>query len=140
MASRFRIYDNGGSSADRYTLIDSKAVDAGSVYGNIYNYAGFSADPSSAQGVGITGEMDERAYREHAMKSFRRLGKRVKNGSTLPQRAQDFAKRCMRDFGATDRQIQGLFPKMVAIDVETVSTTAPTLVPPPLLVIVSDEG
>ncbi len=106
MASRFRLYDNGGESADRYTLIDCKACSCG--HGD-RSYIGFSQNPYHPQGIGVTGDLDAKNYHGHVRERFRGLGKRVRDTSAMPNAARHCALSFMRDFGATKAQLRAMF-------------------------------
>lgn len=91
---RFLLLDDGGESADRYTLYDTKPVD-----GRI-NYIGFSRDPYHPQGVGQHGESSAGAFNRVVQELKRNgtsnIGKPIKL-SELPEQAQKFAKSFMDD-------------------------------------------
>jgi hypothetical protein len=65
------IYDNGGETADRYTVFYADPVRSGSYATTIIGHRGMSEQPSHPQGVGMFGEMsayDTAAYRYAASK------------------------------------------------------------------------
>jgi hypothetical protein len=87
---RFVLLDNGGKTADRYTLFDTKPMD------NVIHYIGFDNNPYHPQGFGQHGELSPSQFRLHKNERFRALGKVVKL-ETLPPQAQKFAKSFMDD-------------------------------------------
>jgi len=82
------IYDNGGTSFDRYTVFykPSEPVDYG--YGWI-SYRGMSESPASAQGFGIYGEM--KAYEAAAYRN--RVYRESAKWSSLPDAVKDCVRR-----------------------------------------------
>ena len=71
--ARFRLFDNGDKTADRYTLIDSKPEGKGrDAY---YTYFGFNSEPWHPQGIGQHGEFSASQWAQ--MGDFRHLGKRI---------------------------------------------------------------
>jgi hypothetical protein len=71
--ARHRLYDNGGKTADRYTLIDSKLVDDGT--GNMVRiYWSFDSKPWSPQGIWMP---DQFTAAQWAAFDPKRLGKRI---------------------------------------------------------------
>jgi hypothetical protein len=90
---RFVLLDNGGKTADRYTIFSTKPT----IYmghDSVHQYAGFNEHPTHPQGFGQHGELSHRQFMEHKRERFRSLGTRIKLES-MPQEAQDFAKRFM---------------------------------------------
>jgi hypothetical protein len=90
---RFLLLDDGGKTADRYTLLSTKPT----VYmghDRVHQYIGFSERPFHPQGFGQHGEMSHSQYLEHRHERFRSLGKRIKLDA-LPPDAQKFAKSFM---------------------------------------------
>lgn len=69
--ARFRLFDDGGKTADRYTLIDSKPQ-GDTKY---RTYFGFSERPWSPQGIGQHGEFSASEWSQQG--NFRHLGKRI---------------------------------------------------------------
>ena len=70
MPARFRLWDNGGKTADRYTVIDTHPVDG-------YRYGmHFSESPYHPQGVGMTVELRPQDWAGFG--TGRHLGKRIK--------------------------------------------------------------
>jgi hypothetical protein len=86
------LLDNGGRTADRYTLFDTRPVD----YDGSVAYVGFDENPYSPQGFGQHGNITMSQFLSHKRERFRALGKSVKL-DTLPARALKFAKEFMDD-------------------------------------------
>jgi hypothetical protein len=61
---KIRIYDNGGLTADRFTIVDTRPSVARGV--RYYPYYGASEDPYHPQGVGMYGETEHRPYVKQA--------------------------------------------------------------------------
>ena len=77
MPARFRLWDNGGRSADRYTVVDARGWRA-ELDGRIYrNGVAFSRSPYHPQGIGLSIELDDRNW---AGANFRSWGRRIKFG------------------------------------------------------------
>lgn len=91
MRKRFILLDDGGASADRYTIFDSRP----DVYGN-HQFGAFDKNPYHPMGFGQHGEISHRAFEEHRRGRFRALGKSIKL-EDLPENAQRFAKKFMQD-------------------------------------------
>lgn len=92
--SQFGIYDNGGKTADRYTIL--YRVPQKSHGESYYVYFGMDEHPNHPQGFGQHGELPARAYRAHQLSKFRALGKPIKL-SSLPAQARKAAERFMLD-------------------------------------------
>jgi hypothetical protein len=78
------IYDNGGRSADRYTIVDLTPYFDGGIEWHNHGYA--SADPYWPQGVGIA---DGRPRVDKP--TSQHLGRKVKDHSVLPDAVRRFA-------------------------------------------------
>ena len=92
---RFVLLDNGGKTADRYSLFSAKPTTPTGFKGAAYHaYIGFSENPYHPQGFGQHGEINEAQYAAHKRERFRALGKPVRFDS-LPPQAQKFAKEFM---------------------------------------------
>ncbi len=65
-------YDNGGETADRYTVVFTKPMKGS--HGEFFVYVGMSRDPYSPQGVGTHGDSKERIDRP----TGNHLGKKIK--------------------------------------------------------------
>jgi len=98
----FMLFDNGGRTADRYTLIAKKPLTAlgSGVWRPLYVYAGFDESPSSPQGIGTTGELNEAMFDSHEREGFVAFGQLV-DLDVLPPRALQFANDFM-DFWRDD--------------------------------------
>lgn len=78
MPDRFRLWDNGGKTMDRYTILDVQPED-GVRYG-----ISFSDAPYHPQGVGMSFELDRGAWAANVRDRFRSMGKRLKTVAGLP--------------------------------------------------------
>lgn len=100
MPARFRLWDNGGKTVDRYTILDAVPVD-GWRYG-----ISFSEAPYHPQGVGMSFEMSPRDWVSSNQRSW---GKRLKHVAGLPPQAR---KLVCEDFlpsqGANKKQLREL--------------------------------
>jgi hypothetical protein len=91
-SKRFVLLDDGGVSADRYTLLSAKPT--GPAGREVHEYIGFNEHPYSPQGFGQHGEIGEAQFKAHKRDRFRALGKPILF-SSLPSQAQKFAKKFM---------------------------------------------
>lgn len=87
---RFVLIDNGGKTADRYTLFDTKPYE-----GRIM-YIAFNNQPYHPQGFGQHGEITVAQFNQHKSERFRALGKPIKL-EAMSEDAQKFAKEFMND-------------------------------------------
>lgn len=101
MASRFRLFDNGGKSADRYTLIDCKRK----LYNGraVYDYFAFDENPTHPQGFGATADIRP----EHYYGLLDTAGKRI-SLLDLPPEAQAAARRFLKECGASKAAVETL--------------------------------
>lgn len=94
---RFLLLDNGGETADRFTLYDTKPMKHG-YFGTTVLYIGFSENPYHPQGFGQHGETTVSQLRELKQelrnKGSSNIGK-VAKLKDLPEKAQKFAKSFM---------------------------------------------
>ena len=101
MRDRFRLYDNGGKTIDRYTLIDAKPHDNvsndNSGWVVWHDYIAFNSEPFHPQGFGQHGEY-ERIHSDRL--DLRHLGRRI-SLDALPEQARRFAEQFIRDCCAT---------------------------------------
>jgi hypothetical protein len=92
---RFLLLDNGGATADRYTLYDTQPLMGSRTR---ISYVGFDENPYHPQGFGQHGEtsVDEfnRLKRELRVRKVSNVGKVIKF-KHLPKEAQEFAKAFM---------------------------------------------
>jgi hypothetical protein len=87
---RFRLFDNGGRSADRYTLIDARPYAHGE-RGAWRAYLAMNECPTHPQrGIGLTGDLDARSWAACVSRRFRHLGRRIAV-SDLPDEARSVA-------------------------------------------------
>jgi len=97
-SERFILLDNGGETADRYTLFDTKPTgyegDEPSKY--VHQYVGFDENPSSPQGFGQHGDITQAQFAAHKKEKFRSLGKKIKLDD-LDAKARAFADDFIRD-------------------------------------------
>ena len=100
---RFVLLDDGGVTADRYTLFSAKpTVYPGALLRDaVHQYIGFNGNPYHPQGFGMHGEISVAQYNGHKRERFRSLGKPVKL-DTLPPQAQKFARQFMDSVLAED--------------------------------------
>ena len=104
MPARFRLFDNGGRSADRYFLIDAKP----DFYDGKPWRTGLSmnANPHHPQGIGMTNQYDARDWAAMTSPQRRgRLGKRIKVRD-LPSDAQRAAVDFMCQAGAKPHELR----------------------------------
>ena len=97
----FKLFDNGGITADRYTLICAEPCETGVDFGfdeplDTYPYAGFDDSPSMPNGIGTTGEITAAQFEAHERTNFHAFGRPVELW-WLPPRARDFANTFMTD-------------------------------------------
>ena len=85
---RFILIDDGGKSADRYTLFDTKP------YGGQILYIAFNNEPYHPQGFGQHGEITVAQFNRHEADMFRALGRIIKL-EAMSKDAQKFAKEFM---------------------------------------------
>lgn len=85
---RFVLLDDGGKTADRYTLFDTRPFE-----GRIA-YVAFNNRPYDPQGFGQHGEITVAQFNRHKAERFRALGKPIKLGA-MSEDAQKFAKKFM---------------------------------------------
>lgn len=100
MPARFRLYDNGGQSVDRYVMIDSKPHTYDHLFGKWYWVLAFSARPADPQG-GFWQHTEYSASEYAAMTNttgVRRLGKRI-GLEDLPTTARSHIEKEIRDSG-----------------------------------------
>ena len=81
MGRRFRLYDNGGATIDRYTLLDTRADPDG-----WRDYIAFNGEPYHPQGFGQHGEIQLTSHF-----SWRHVGRILPDLSTLSPDARRFA-------------------------------------------------
>jgi hypothetical protein len=91
-SERFILLDNGGKTADRYSLFDSEPTgyegDDPSRY--VHQYVAFDENPSSPQGFGQHGDITQAQFAAHKKEKFRSLGKKIKFDD-LDDKAREFA-------------------------------------------------
>jgi hypothetical protein len=108
---RFRIFDAGPGTGDRYTIVDSKPnsyKDRPSI--KWIDYFGFNEHPFHPQGIGMHGEMSMEQWGEHARAKFRALGKRIYL-SDLTGDARKAAEQFMHGRGASKRSVKSVMSK-----------------------------
>ena len=91
---RFILLDNGGKTADRYSLFSARSTTPMGFGAAYHSYIGFNEDPYHPQGFGQHGEITEAQFNAHKSKRFRSLGRPILF-SDLPPKAQKFAKEFM---------------------------------------------
>lgn len=80
MSSRVKLYDNGGKTADRYSLFVPSVNEPGKE-----DWYSFSESPYHPQGVGMYGGAD------YPMPSYRHMGRLI-SYSDLPEQAKRYVK------------------------------------------------
>lgn len=80
--SNIRIYDNGGETADRFTIVNTRPFVVRGV--RYYHYAGSSEDPYHPQGVGQSGESRLHPY-------TKQRGETTPRWEDLPPNVRKFA-------------------------------------------------
>lgn len=116
MPAHFRLWDNGGRTADRYTIMDARPYPPKEYPGPWRYGVNFSENPYHPQGVGMGVEMDSRDWAANFRDNFRSWGKRLKTVATLSPQAR---KLVCEDFlpqqKATKAQLSalGCFAKVV---------------------------
>lgn len=105
--TRFFLFDNGGRTADRYSLIDMRPeVFLGERY---YNYFHFNSNPYHPQGIGMVSEVPHRDHELLRRSKPNPLGSLITAADLPPQLWSDLEKDLRLRWGATDEDIDRLY-------------------------------
>jgi hypothetical protein len=101
---RYILLDNGGRTADRYTILDAHLDEHGQ-----HQFGAFNERPFSPDGFGQHGSIPSSAFRIHKREHFRALGRRTRI-ETLGPDAKRFAEEFMQtqssELGVWDNEDQ----------------------------------
>ena len=96
MKDRFILTDNGGITADRYSIYDTRSYQIPELSHTFYiQYAGFSEDPYHPQGFGQGGEMTLSQWEQN--KGNILSGHKIIALDDLPPKARRFAEEFMKE-------------------------------------------
>lgn len=111
MPARFRMWDDGGRTSGRYTIVDSRPCTcpdmSGHYRGRTRDGVTFSETPYYAQGVGLSFELDAVDWAAAGRRQFRSWGRRIKFAA-LPNDGKALVADFLLEAEATDAQARTL--------------------------------
>lgn len=111
MPARFRLFDNPDGGADRYFIVDSRPLPdlQGDPYGPWRNAMSMNSMPYHPQmGIGLSTQLDARAWGHAITKRFRNWGKRIKLDDLPPDAAHCSIRFVQSCFDLDDRRYKKL--------------------------------